>query len=538
MNRVLLTLLLLQGLSYSAEETECIVLSEVESDQISDTTGKSLLTHIERTRECTTRVQTLGECIEWETKDVSYDINTTNYSEIETIDYSKSMGTAISIMSISNQIDNIFSGWKGFCVKGMETDFEWAEDPFYWGSMAMSLYGGDLADSTGAAAEAGASGTVSTMAARYVAKFTSCAVMSSVDMASAINEYVSEDGEPTCDPIDEFCGDEGQQTNESNILTMKRFEYEQVILENPDAEKYLIIIDEPSGIATASDIVTIEIKSLGADEIEGFNASEYEAAQDKIKDMQAMIRAAVIAVQMAACITNGKVKSGSSSSGNLVDEDGKLDAGGAAVAGLSMANPALGAAAGIALNIATSFKDIDSCGDSSDAEAKGERHEKTYESLQINGLCRINKSECVEDNPFKGGCWRRAYTYCCYDQAVSRYLMEEIKAQLGKDWAHCADLTFRELSVINFSQCSQEDKSTGIDGAPIGIEEGDALVAAGGFPSYYDMAQGTYFQAKAQCLNYDHLLDYVVNEFDGKVSTKLLMEQINQITSPSEHYNE
>lgn len=516
-------------------QTSCAIVDEVEYGRISDTSGKSLMTEIVRTRECTSVLETQGDCIRWEDVNITFDLNTSYEVEIIAEDYSDSLGSILSIMSVSSQIDNVFSGWKGYCVKGTETDFSAFEDPMFWAGIAMSFVG--ASGVTGGISEGVSSGltdTLGTYAAEYVGNFAECAVMSSVDIADATMDAMTTEGEPACDPIDEFC-DADNSSSEADYFTMKRNEYDSLLASDPDLASYIQIVDQPMGVISPQDILTVRLKPLSEDDVAGLDEEEYAALQDKMKKKQAEMKAAIIAMQLAACTVSGSAASGASTSTN---GDMTMDASSLGVMALSMINPLLGAAASVVLALVDSFKDINSCGNQGDAEAKGERHVKTHDSLMINGICRPTFEECLQDKPTGGGCWRTGYNYCCFDQPVSRFLMEQMKAQLGKDWAHCSDMNLKEISVVNFRSCTEADKTSGIDGGPVTATEGRGLIAAGGYASYYDMAQGEFYQAKQKCLNYDDLTEYIVNEFGGKISTDQIMQHINNLNSADSIYKE
>lgn len=57
------------------------------------------------------------------------------------------------------------------------------------------------------------------------------------------------------------------------------------------------------------------------------------------------------------------------------------------------------------------------------------------------------------------------FDYCCYDQVLTRVLIEQLKAQLGRDWAHCTGVTIRDLNFVSFAQCTPVDMNQGFDGS-------------------------------------------------------------------------
>jgi hypothetical protein len=48
---------------------------------------------------------------------------------------------------------------------------------------------------------------------------------------------------------------------------------------------------------------------------------------------------------------------------------------------------------------------------------------------------------------------------------MTKVLIEQIKAQLGRDWGHCTGITLRDLNYVSLRQCTSADMATGFDGA-------------------------------------------------------------------------
>ena len=78
---------------------------------------------------------------------------------------------------------------------------------------------------------------------------------------------------------------------------------------------------------------------------------------------------------------------------------------------------------------------------------------RTQKAIKFD-LCHLKDVICAEEAFLFGGCALDGYEYCCYDQIMTKILVEQLKAQLGRDWAHCTGITLRDLNYISFKQCS------------------------------------------------------------------------------------
>jgi hypothetical protein len=303
-----------------------------------------------------------------------------------------------------------------------------------------------------------------------------------------------------CDNVDEFCGSQEEQTEESDIITIDKQQYLDMIEQHPDAADYIIILDEEDGI------MTVRFKKLN--EMEGADAADQEQLKkmkEDLQQMQMLVSVAIVATKMAACaVTDGGV--GTSADTSSKNEDDKMFStkNGAGFAISSIPAEWLGpygalikAAMQIVLNLAYSFEDIDSCHNQDDADEQGDRHARTAEALP-HELCYAVSNECVEnceDNFMGMASELVGYNYCCYDQILTKVLVVQLKAQLGRDWAHCTGITLRDLNFVSFEQCTDEEMASGIDG---GLEnQGE---------DYDPMAT---FQYKNKCVDLAEFKDYL-----------------------------
>lgn len=502
-------LLLQQTVAVAATTTSCEVVSEVEFFPLGDTRDAEVLTKKEITRECTETRTITGECLVWDEVHEFYDFNRTE-SEYITEDYSGSMGSMISMIGAFGQIDHIFSGWKGHCSVGMETDFDWLNDPYMWASMAMTMMGtSGMMDSV--VSEIGQLGT--------------CVLQSGADIAGAVETYSgSNDVDANCDPVDEFCDDENN-IDSKEVLTLDEVQYYDIISEHPELiDSIEVLTPELLSNTEPNDVIAIRVKGMQDIDTSGMDLQEVREAEEKVNETAGTVKAVVAAAQIAACATTDQQSGNSGSSGgttSLVGDDGKIDAGGAAVMVLGMINPLLGMVAQLVMNLINSFDDIDTCNNEEDAQAKGKRHEKTYGALRVGNLCHATYSECEYKWGFDD-CSRTGYWYCCYDQHITKILTEQIKAQLGKDWAHCSDISLRELGYVKFRQCTDDDRAQGIDGGKIDSDKADQMINSGGYENYYEMAMGEYYQAKTQCIDLQEFFDEFEKRFGTEVDISTL----------------
>jgi hypothetical protein len=169
----------------------------------------------------------------------------------------------------------------------------------------------------------------------------------------------------------------------------------------------------------------------------------------------------------------------------------------------------------VVLEFATSFKNIDTCLNEDDAKEAGSRHQKTQETLPYN-LCQPTKEICVQEKFFGGGCGLDGFFYCCYDQMLTKILVAQIKAQLGRDWAHCTGITLRDLNFVSFRQCTATDMADGFDGTKILLkyDEDDKLVSPAGWDS--SKWQGS-FQHKHKCIDLTEFKEYLEATFSQDI---------------------
>lgn len=551
MNKISLAALLFCASLYADESIPvCEKIAEFESYTLSDTFGHSVFTKKVEQRACTISSITTGECIRHEERVVEHNSTDPFYNETSTKDFSGTMGSMLLTMNATNKSLDVLTGWSGYCIDGTLMDFGWVQDPYMWASFAMQAFmsadvGGGAFVQEAATRQALISGgtSISVDAAMTIGKITKCAAQNSVQLVQAVDEFASgpKDG-PECNPVDEFCSASDEEV-ENSTFSIERKTYEELISDPNNTSLIKIVSDSQSesGLTPSpSDILIVQIvSSTGLDY--DTDSSALDDAKEKIRNIKGVLSAASYAANITACIAGGSAGATTSSGGDSesgVYQDAAKQ--GTATAISLVGGPFAGMAASVLMNTATSFQSVDTCRDKDDAEERGGRHIATQRILTSKRpeMCRKQRDKkCIEEDPIdSSNCLAWAYQYCCYDKSLSRYLMEELKAQLGKNWNSCADLTLKDLSYVNMRACTDTEKQGGVDGASEAwtIERGIKAVEDGGYGSYYDMAMNTFYQAKYKCINYENIKSYFRKEYAGIINPESLESQLNDMFPGSE----
>ena len=504
-------------------DKQCWQTSEEEFFPVGDTRGDYVLTQKVVKRDCNLTITVQGACKKWKTISESFKITPDTYDTYITNSNKDSMGQLLATINAYGQLDHLWSGWKGYCISGIKTDFSWMSDPMFWATMAAS-YALDSANYESQMEAANASGASTVNAAEHAIDNTAnegisntvgnsvndwsesvassvnkalgtsfnsalgkCLLSYGVNMAQTLKNYMSND-EIGCDPVDEFCGDEDNTADSADeILTMDTVKFNDMLDSNPDYQDYIVVISEENGVTT--------FRMKRPDEMPDFenaNMDQAKEIQQKIKDMQFALSSAVNTGKFVTCVgTDGEYGMGADyQSSNGASGLLSVRTGINAAIAYAPVDPLTKLGLKLAVQLAYSFQSVDSCNNREDAQAQGTRHLKTMESLP-HGLCHFVEETCKDK--FLGNCILHGYHYCCYDQVLSRVLVEQIKAQLGRDWAHCTGITLRDLKYVSFRQCTAADKALGFDGAH--------------HPWPYDPT-GSY-QYKAKCIDFTDLINYL-----------------------------
>lgn len=540
-----------------ASSIECSVDTETDYFPVGDSRGNSVLSKKEIVRDCTVTKSEQGECINWKEEYVNRSLTPGTYDAYESNNYSDSLGSLLSALGAYDQIEHLWSGWKGYCEIGTKSDYSWAEDPMFWASMAMSFLmqstseGGFLENSSvgeglnGAANTAGnAVGDVAQSAGTDIAtsagdvaannyidtaaNYTSeglteafnkgvqdfytdlgrCMIASGFEVMTSVYEFSQddEDGSESCDPVDEICASGAEATSESDIMTMDEVQFNdlvQMFAESDPAQNLydFVYVIPPS---PEEGIVSFRMKVMNEfDGVEDMDSEAMDELKETIKETKLMLSLGATTLSFASCasgISGADVSSPTGTEGDRADlRQGLGMIINFAASYMGPYGAIIAAAMKIILYVATSYQSIDSCNDEDDAKEQGLRHERTQAALEFD-LCHLVKVECAEYSVLAGSflqndCVLDGYNYCCYDQIMTKILVEQLKAQLARDWAHCTGITLRDLNYISFRQCSdsQMADSTTIDGAHQ-VGSYDPLKA---------------FQHKYKCIDMTEFLEYL-----------------------------
>jgi hypothetical protein len=536
----------------------CIDKDTEEYFPITDERGNSVLTKKEFNRDCTLTKEVQGACIKWETLKEDFVIDAEDYDAYRSRNHEGAMGSLLAMIGAYDQLEHLWSGWKGYCEIGTKTNFDWASDPMFWaGLVASAIMDGskasDLAgasDAAVAASEAAGATTESIMAAWETSLNQSkgfmadtalgqgiqgmqnsmagalgplstwigpasgqCLMATGFDLGKSLYQYAgSNESDDMCDSVDEFCGDTATQTEESDIITIDKQQYEDMIAKHPDFADYIIILNEENGI------LTVRYKNMNEMEsYQNMNQAEMDKLKEQMKQMQLVMTAVITAGKIASCFT--PAASTNVSTSTPAGEEGFLSIKNGLGMGISMIpaewlGPAgifIKAALQIMLNFLYSFNDVNTCTNEDDADQAGNRHKKTYEALP-HDLCYFVYDKCVDncgDSFFGLAKELRGYNYCCYDQILTKVLIVQLKAQLGRDWAHCTGVTLRDLNFVSFRQCTETEKANGIDGGQPGLgnigagDSGPKPPEQGG----YDPTKT--FQYKNKCIDLTEFKEYL-----------------------------
>ena len=527
-NIVLIFSLIAMDINAGIVSQTCNYSGETNFFPVGDQRGNTLLIKKEIHRDCNVTISTQGSCKKWEDKDTKFFLDPSQYNTYKSNNNNGAMGSMLAAIGAYNQIGHIWSGWHGYCQKGLKYDFSWASDPMFWASLAM-----------GAVLDSGSSGSVmkgtlnkvesSTQSAwnslgasvgmTITEKSAGCIVSAGVNLAGNLYSYFSGNGKVPCDPVDDFCTKQNNKPTENDIMTVDQTQYNAMIAQNPKYANYIEILGSQNGI------LTIRFKPMN--KMPGVVKDSQEQMQklkQEMKKIQFAISSALLATKLATCIsTGGGMGMGTSYNSNPGTKFNATDGIGMAINALpaSWLGPygaLIKAALKIALAFATSFKHINSCDNKTDAQAAGSRDLKTYESLPY-GLCQLTETSCAQKNFIGSGCGLHAFHYCCYDQVLTKDLVAQIKAELGRDWAHCTGITLRDLNFVSFRQCTAADKKAGFDGTKIVLKynANGKLVSPAGWT---DSKWLDSFQHKRKCIDLGPFKKYLQSKFSQNIDFK------------------
>jgi hypothetical protein len=453
--------------------------------RVGDVDAKEIFTKTDYLYDCNITTEKQGPCEVWESREEDYNTSYRTDVVFKSEDFSGSSAELFNLVAAFNGVQYIWGGWKGICTDGTITDFSWAEDPLYWASLALQVFGDDIGGSVGL--------TEDTL------QYAQCAAQAAIGAGGALMDYY-DDSEIPCDPVDEFCGGT-DESSPDNILSVDEQSWNDALAQNPDLANYTEILSAEDGIL---------IVKFSPQSTEGMTGVEAAAENEKAKEMQLVFQSVLVGVNAAVCVgsvalggnSTSTASSGSATSaGNIVSS----------VVNWFVPDPILGAALNVVIQLAASFQDIDTCNDKEDAQERGSRHLKTFTHKQYDMCHMYWKQADIQSTSFTD---YDNYHFCCYPDAVSRILVVQIKAQLARGWAHCTDITFKDLERVNFQSCSVSQVSDPgtVDGAIIKF---DATLAE----------REKAYQFKHKCINYSELEEHLSNSIGSSIDNHFIEEQ-------------
>lgn len=524
-------------------EKNCRLISKIGTNPLSDIFNNIVFTKNVFTYDCVSVYQKRGSCVS-ESVDYSYVLpeanNTNAYINTFAGGNLQEIANMVSAQSFANKI---MSGWKGYCEKGLKSDFSWASDPYYWASLAISTaagyIGGSAATSTTTATEGAKSVATSTVTDAATSTATNAATNAATDVATetvtktvkdeatkALTKAVEddlfdklasysiclaqagldvagmgEDDEIPCDPIDEICDDEETSaSSDSQVYTLSETDYNDMLIENPEFSENILVLDVSDGQIKFKIIYSPMDSNLDSEEMNDAIAAQ----QEKMKRIQETY----IGVYTSLCLYDAYGGSSPSTSGatSSSGSDSGLSGSDLVGAALNMAatavcGPLCGAAVSVIMSIGTSYEKINTCSDRGDAVEAGTRHQATYDANKL-GLCKFVKSKCIESSLVGSGCQLNSYYYCCYDTVLTKIIAEQAKAQFAMDWEHCTGFSLNEFMHINYSSCQNTD---GVDGTKLPYDANSTT-------------RKEAFQYQEKCIDYTEYIQYITKFTDGQFS--------------------
>jgi len=527
------------GVKRECQTKECSLKLIEQSSPISDMFGKNVFTQKTFIYDCVYVVNTRGVC-ETEDSNITYEIPEANFTNAYIDTFAggdlKEIATIASAQSYANKV---MTGWKGYCIDGVDEDFSWASDPYFWSSIALSALSGSLADaassanaakdaavstalteSTSATADAtiNAAQEAFTQASKdqllaKMGQYATCAAQAGMDLA----KMESEPDEIPCDPVDQICEAE-DMSYDDQTYTLSQTAYDDMLQTSPEYAKYIKITSQADGqvqflIVYPSDTADLDDEAL---------KKSLEEAKEKMERVKYLAIASFAASCLGDVYLSG---TGGTNTTTGTDDDGisgaDLAKGATNMIASAICGPLCGAATQILGELATSFKSVDTCDDKDDAAERGDRHSSTYEATRL-GLCTQIKTDCVIDAKIGGGCQLRSKYYCCYDSVLTKVLAEQMKAQLGISWSHCTGISLNEFMHIGFSSCKD---LSGTDGTNLPY---DASVAQ----------RHSAFQYKDKCIDYTDYISYISRTTNGRFNEDDIMDMMDTSTNASETCSE
>lgn len=479
-------------------DSNCIVTDESLSNPVTDWTGKTVFTKSSRTVKCTSATTVQTGCDEYQVSNnfgtVSYDTSSIGwrYSTYEGLE------DATSHILMTEQMQHLFSGWAGYCEAGylFSNPFN---DPMKILSYAMMTYsaaGSDMFDKTIVGeAHAKLEGTFNNAASGIKETFGFGAATETAGntIGSSFGDWITEKNilwEGSIGPIDLTL----KYTALAEAAMSLAFPPEEEFIKADDLLKTWMggSSEDNAALAYASCMASIGLSfpnlvSWSGGDGEGMSLQLKEPHNNPIRLTDTQIAILMKATspefvkvgllpreihgdsmtylaltpavyhQVGQVICSGRLAISQNILNNQATpppEGGGANEGMiAAKLAISMLPPPYNLVASLILDILTSFEKGNACSSQDDAIKWGMIQFKTNQHLNF-GQCHQTGSKCVA-KWFWGSCMRTRHEYCCYDQIATRIMMEGLKAQLGRDWSNCSDVSINDFKNISFTPCKE-----------------------------------------------------------------------------------
>jgi len=363
----------------------------------------------------------------------------------ETKDYRQAFGQAIVKLGAFDQINDIWSGWKGKCDNGWFTDFSWLKDPLFLLGAATTLaaggaFGAGIKNSYTAAttaAKSAMSKTVGWLSGGLLGStsFAACMAASGLSPTNLITYAVKGKASGSNSPI------LSQKHPTLYITNSQAFTFTQISKFN------------------GSQIIGTKTDAIGGKFVTF--KSQADAINTKSMQCDGSLGAVSGGVNVATGLASGSVAGylkAANSAALLAGSSAKMA--GTALAKYAhfmAANPILMFAISIAIQVILSFSKCNACTSIKCAMKvdKSGLQAKTNQFLN-RSMCHYINTNCSW-KVFLFGCLRHESHYCCYDQILTRIFVEQAKLQLNKNWNSCNDISFDDLNKLSFRQCGPHE---------------------------------------------------------------------------------
>ncbi|MDD3466644.1 MAG: hypothetical protein PHE67_05785, partial [Campylobacterales bacterium] len=487
----------------------CSKIDETLAQPVTDWTNKTVFIKRVTNFECSAIKERQIGCNKYEVINNKGQLSFVTDVSYESKDYSGQFTQALATAQMLEQMQHLWSGWAGECEYGTFTDFSFLQDPMFWASVVMSLYGGAM------------KGSLGTTAQQSVGSLTQSVGESMMDVGSSVgsDSLVQAGGYTTVDGANAVNGTYETTYGTTKIVMTAAGILAPLVAPATDAEKSTAFnyqqawmggdTEDPAALNYSSCMASIGLSyanmisyQAGADEnttasilYHPWNNPLRISNQDYL-GLQAILGGAIgdatymtnnykmvsqdaigvtlIARNMTSYEYLGQVMcagyrvSGTISqnaqtavtqaTGGSSGNKGAAVAANAAIAAIGMINPIAGLVAMVAYKFISSFSSGDACTDEQFAMGRSKIQWKTNK-FQKFGQCHFVKEECSK-KMFMKGCITHKKHFCCYDQITTRVFVEGAKEELGRGWDNCNDIYISDLKNIGFRQCGPNENPT------------------------------------------------------------------------------